>query len=383
VLWALARLAKESVAVAPLATAATAPRRLGRIAALVLAVAGALFLASLRFAGQEPGGAAYAWGWGAHVWNNLLIYTATALAPWRTLDPVAATPGTLGIAGLAVLAIAAVLAWRVTRVPALGLTLFVTALAPVLLLRETRHAHYLYLPLAGLALALAALADLLAAAFARRPGAAPRAAAAASAALALLVVAHAALAERAIALRYAGRIAALDLPLDPMLRKIAVSDNALGAIASWIGPDFSQLLILQPPGSETTFGALSGHVLHGSGSRPAYDLLSAVIDSGRAIPAAFPQVREARITDRWDPACRDWMLATSMVNGRLLLCGEGWQGHARLAAYWTTSHMGPQALAHLDDVLAADSSQAELRNVRARLVEIIRNGGVPPSGAPR
>jgi hypothetical protein len=77
------------------------------------------------------------------------------------------------------------------------------------------------------------------------------------------------------------------------------------------------------------------------------------------------------------------MLATSMVNGRLLLCGQGWEGHARLAAYWAAAHMAPQALAHIDDVLAADSSQAELRDVRARLVELIRNGGLPPSGGPR
>src|SRR5262249_20505663 len=150
---------------------------------------------------------------------------------------------------------------------------------------------------------------------------APRAVTATAATLAVLVLAHTALAERTIARRYAPRIATLDLPLDPMLRKMAVADNALGAVASWAGPEFSKLLILEPPGSGAAFSRLTGRTLDRSRVRPAYDLLSAVIDSGRGIPAVFPHVREAWITDRWEPRWRDWTLATNMVNGRLLLCG--------------------------------------------------------------
>jgi len=385
VLWALALLAKESVALAPLGTAATAPRRLARFAALAFAMIGGLFLASLRFAGETPGGVAYAWGWGPNVLRNLLVYAGTALAPWRALsDPAAATPGVLGPAGLAVLALGAALAWRTTRVPALGLALFVTALGPVLLLRETRHAHYLYLPLAGLAVAVASLAALAVDFVLRRLVAAPRAAAAAAAALAVLVIAHAALAEWTIARRYAARIATLELPLDPMLRKMEVAHNALGAVASWAGPEFSKLLILEPPGSGAAFSTLTGRTFDRSRVRPAYDLLSAVIDSGRGIPAAFPNVREAWITDRWEPRWSDWMLATNMVNGQLLLCGTGWEGHAKLATYWAMSKMAPQALAHVERVLAADSSQAGLRVVRDRLVALV-NGSLtrPVAGASR
>src|SRR5262249_58688677 len=109
------------------------------------------------------------------VLRNLLVYAGTALTPWRAMnDPAAATPGTLGSVGLLVLAFGAAWSWRTTRVPALGLALFVTALGPVLLLRETRHAHYLYLPLVGLTLAVASLLERVVAWVAPRVPAAPR-----------------------------------------------------------------------------------------------------------------------------------------------------------------------------------------------------------------
>jgi len=380
VLWALALLAKESVALVPLGTALTASRRLVRVAALAFAVVGALFLVSLRLTGDSPGGVAYAWAVGPNVLRNLFVYAGTALTPWHPLpDPAAATPGVLGPVGLAVLALGAALAWRATRVPALGLALFVTALGPVLLLRETRHAHYLYLPVAGLALTVAALAARVGAVVARRVADAPRAATAATTALVVLGLAQAALAERTITQRYAARIAALELPLDPMLRKMAVADNALGSIVAWAGPEFSKLLVLEPPGSGVAFSTLTGHAVNTGGARPSYDLLSAVLDSGRAIPAALPQVHEARIADRWEPRWNDWMLATNAVNGQIIVCGTGWEGHARLAGYWAMSKMAPQALAHVERVLAADSSQVELKVVRDKLVAIVNGRATLPS----
>jgi hypothetical protein len=307
------------------------------------------------------------------VFQNLLVYAGVALAPWRPFpDPAAVgAPGVLGPVGLIALAVTAVLAWRTTRVPALGLALFATALAPVLLLEKARHAHYLYLPVAGLALAVAASAAwLLTLAQARVGGMGRRALAWAPAGLAVLVLAHAAIAERAIATRYAARISALQLPFDPMLRKMEVAKNALQSVVNWTGPIPERLLILEPPQSGLAFSVRTGSATSAAGARRDYDLLSAVLDSGRGVPAALPQVREARIVDLWEPRYKDWCLATNAINGQLLLCGWGWEAHARLAQYWTMSQLGSQALEHLDRVLADDTTLAQLQVVRGRVAEL-------------
>src|SRR5262249_35560819 len=98
----------------------------------------------------------------------------------------------------------------------------------------------------------------------------------------------------------------------------------------------------------------------------------------------FPHVREAWITDRWEPRWGDWTLATNMVNGRLLLCGTGWGGNAKLATYWAMSKMAPQAPADVERVLAAASTQAGLRERGDKLGARVNGRTTRPSaGASR
>jgi hypothetical protein len=181
--FAAALLSKESVLLLPLvllggggrrgAPAAGARARLepGRDVAWALAVLSAMFAAVLFFSDvfavrSGPGARApYAFSPGMHVLANLTTYIGWAVQPWLPLahgfqDALDASVAPAAV--IAVLLFAAGMAWPRLRATGWrsGAALFLLLLAPVLALRNHTYHYYLYAPLIGISMALAALAEV-------------------------------------------------------------------------------------------------------------------------------------------------------------------------------------------------------------------------------
>src|SRR5262249_22804567 len=143
--------------------------------------------------GFGTGGSAYAVGFGMNLFHNLMTYA------WWSVDLVRPVPDAHGLFDTT--------AWRVGMWPllvfALGIALsrprrgailfgcawWLAALVPVLPLVVHTYGHYLYIPMAGFAVASAAVVDALAERLARLRGPAARLSAAnAWAAFALLAI---------------------------------------------------------------------------------------------------------------------------------------------------------------------------------------------------
>lgn len=366
VTFAAALLAKESVAVAPLAALVLPVRRGARITLLAFAAAGAGFLLWLARSGQTPEGLAYEVALGPNVATQLLAYAAAAT---DVVNPVPDLwPANLVVRGSLVLAVlvgAAVLAWRRSRLPAFGVLAFVLALAPVLVLRESRHLHYLYVSLAFLGLALAATAGVgIEKLAARVRPAGPAAPAWLPVTLLALLAAHVLHSERAIAQRADAWIAQMALPYDPLLRKMTVARNALATLGPALEADSAaRLVILEPPGRV----AISVRTGAPTTRTPTYELFSAVLDSGRAISAVHPRIAAARIITRWSPEFAGWWIATYSGDGRIHIMGRGPQAHAALVERWQRSGFGEAAREHLDAVLAGGETDSTLRRLALSL----------------
>jgi hypothetical protein len=362
-------LSKESVALVPIAAClvprgerASAPMM--RIVAI--AAAGAGYLAWLLASGRAPAGPAYALAVGPNVFAHLAVY-AGAATDYVHVAPDLWSPDAVvrGAVVLGVLVLGSAWAWRRTRVPAAGLAGFVLALGPVLLLRQNRQPHYLYTPIAFLSLSISSLASLSLDALARRvrgPSARSWMAWAATGIVALLA-AHVGHAERAMAARGSRWIRQIDLPYDPLLRKMTLERNAVATLGPVLDADSSRLVVVQPPAT----GAFSVRTGDTTAAAPRYDLFKAVLDSGLAITAVEPQVREARIVSEWYPRFRDWWIATHYASGQLVILGRGDDAHAKLVERWTRWGYPRQARAYLETVLAGGDSSIALRRLAAAL----------------
>jgi hypothetical protein len=156
--------------------------------------------------------------------------------------------------------------------------------------------------------------------------------------------------------RYGDWIPELQLPRDPLLRKMVVISNALGSLERSLGPDTCRLLVLWPESSGYTVGVRSGIVPAPPPSVHPAPILESVLDHGLGVRAIFPQVREVRMTDTWKPEFRDWSIATSLVNGQIIVLGTGPEAHRRLAQIWNEWGYGSQASRHLQRFLASSEA---------------------------
>ena len=173
----LALLAKESAAVLPLLLVLVAWTRVGETAAawrrarapivavtLLVAAHGALVFGALRRGSGIVGGD---YALGPHVVRNLLEYLARLFLPVTPSSIMVAVPAPLAGALRAVQVVLmvavpvaglALLAARVPRAAKFGVLWAPAALAPYLLLTFRTITRYLYLPSAGVAVAIGALA---------------------------------------------------------------------------------------------------------------------------------------------------------------------------------------------------------------------------------
>lgn len=357
---AAALLSKESVALAPLASLAgraggtTAREWLrGAWPALALSAAMAAYVLLARGSTGSLGGDAYQLGFGRHILEHLFTYTLWSADPVH-LSGVIGNPPPLAWAAVAIAVIAALVLFAYhsgSRAARAGLVLWAATLLPVLPLVHAVYEHYLYLPRAGFALAMAA-------AVASHGGAARRWAWAGAGFLAAV---HGLTAVLFLGAMKNAVIPQLGLPRDSFLRRMEVVRNAARSVRGAFGAGPVKLVIYTPPGAVKLFDTRTGEE---ATSETEYEfrhnLLEAVVDEGRGLRALEPAIAEVRFTESPGEPDSGWVLATNVGDGRIAFHGTAPGAHEVMADFWD-QHGYPVAAARHRAALATLDSIAASR----------------------
>ena len=368
----LALLSKESVLLVPVAALAIPGpgpalrdrvRRLAPVA-IPCAVAGAALLAWGAFTGRL-GGHAYAADLGPNVVQN-----AGRLAGWSLWAREAIPDLHAGISGAA--------AWT-WSLAAIGLTLLAAvcpvrplvragaawwwlAVLPVLPLVGRTYLHYLYVPLAGLALVGAGLFDAAterSRGRLRRPGLRGGAAAAAT----VLVLAYAALSDRQLGARMAARMPSVDWPLDPVLRKSEIARRSIADVSAALAGRRAKLVLLLPAAVAERIDLGTGRSL-GAGTGERYELES-VLDGGRSLCAFVPAVDSVEFAHDFVPGHREFTFFVTEPDGRVADIGSPPHAHAMLISTLLGNGHVRAAVEYADRALAGWPGDPECLSVAA------------------
>ena len=336
----------------------------GPLLAVSAVIGGALALAHVRE--RAFAGVAYAIGFGADLFHNLMTYTAWA---FDVRDPFYDQPGAVSRqawrVALPIVAALIALAWATrnrSRLPAAGLTWAGLTIAPVLPLLHHTYANYLYVPLAGLALALGAGLEALVtsrpasrAARAEFEHAVPRTATSrrtlvVATIAAVLLAAHAANSNRLLADRLARRYQGLDLPLDPQLMKSEMVRRAAEGLRRSSPSTPRRIVLYLPNESSRRIDLGSGTVLRDTTLRLDQMVMYQVLDGGRALRALFPGLDSVAFVSRWTADHAGFDLCANTPEGDIVDLGQGPDAHLRLGGLLL--HGGFIALA-VDDLTRA------------------------------
>ena len=330
---------------------------------------------------QAFGGEAYAMGFGANLFHDLMTYAAWAFDAW---NPFYDQPG--GVShqawrvGVPVVVALIALAWATrdrTRLPAVGLAWAGLTIAPVLPLLYHTYANYLYVPLAGLGLAAGAGLEALvparpASGDARRgPGRARRAASvdrrtlAVAAIVGVVLIAHAATSDRLLAARAARRYQGLDLPFDPQLRKSEMVRRAAeGLRSSSPGPP-RRIVLYLPTESSLRMDSGSGAMRRDSTLTLERMLMYRVLDGGRALRALFPGLDSVAFVTRWTADYADFDLCVNTLEGDIEDLGRGPDAHLRLGRLLLEGRYAALAVDHLARACGTYPQDPRLRQLLA------------------
>jgi len=362
VLFGAAVLSKESVVLLPavLLLPLRSPHpgpwreRLARAAPL-LAVGAALAvaLAATGAASTSLGGEAYARAYGWNLISNLMTYARWVVDlsdPFvGQVSAIANGAWPVGLAATLGLVAVCVVVRRAALPPAFGALWWLLALLPVLPLLHHTYLYYLYVPLAGVAMSLAGVvewAEEMASPSAGRTVRAvdaghprSRSSARPSASVwvvrlvaVVLVLVHAATAERMIAGRIAARMPGTAIALDPDERKSEMARHATEAVAGTLAGRAGRVGFLAPPSLSQVFSTATGELVDAdSGSAHSYRMLEGALDGGRGLRALLPNVDSVVFLPGWRPGHGDFELFAEDPTGKIFALGRGADGFATAA----------------------------------------------------
>jgi hypothetical protein len=370
--FALALSAKESVLLVPCVALFIRPteqpvaERARSLAPLVAggAILGVVFLAS-GLASARLGGQAYTVSLGANVAENV-----ARLFGWTIdlRDPIPDLHATTSGAAHGLLPLAAVVLTLVAFRPGTasllraGVAWWWLAVLPVLPLPGRTYLHYLYVPLAGAALAVTALVDrMLEARDHARAKPTTTRRRWIVAVLALLV--YAAWSDVLLSLRADLRMTSTDWPLDPVSRKSEVARAGIADTRAALAGHHANVAILIP-------ASISHAVNLGSGvvetDTPVRYELEQVLDSGRSVKALVPEVDSIAFVHDYEPGRTGWLLLLSRSDSHLVSLGVLPAAHARFVQAMLASQFPQAALDYADKALAAEPGDATMRALRER-----------------
>lgn len=385
-LFVVGMLCKESVIALPIVGILCRPSQLRlRIALhrlmplIVTSSLFALLFAVLRPIGLAPDRVAYATGYGANLFHNLMTYMSWSVNLASPIpDLVSSFDPNAWKVGLWVL-MALVLAWRVLgkceRAIGLGFWWFLLGIAPVLPLLLQTYRHYLYPALPGLAIALAAaiiglLERLLSVIHrsGRGDGKPPSHWRVLTACAVIVALLYGMRARALVIARTELRVAGTELAMDPVIRRREVAFNALASLAP-LGRLPKNVAILQPVGTTRVFGARSGseYARVPVGQRP-YNLLEESLDQGDAIRLFYPEVDSVVFLDAWSEKYRDFDLFVPHLEGTMAPMGTGPGAHIRVAQWLARFGYFEPASNHLKSALTVYPADRPLRLVYGQML---------------
>jgi len=372
---ALALSAKESVLLVPFAVCLPGDARAGlaarvkthaRLLGAGVVLGGVLLAAGV--ASGRLGGSAYAVSLGENLLENL-----ARLGGWSLdlLDPIpdlhAATQGAARLVLSLVCIVASALGfWRGSPLLRAGVAWWWLAVAPVLPLPGRTYLHYLYVPLAGLALASAAIVDALLQR-GRREARAPGRLAWGLALAGLL--AYGVWSDVLLSLRLDLRMSGVDWPLDPVHRKSEIARRAITDVRSALAGSRAHVAILIPASISRDVDLGSGRVSVDTPVRRY--ALADVLDDGRSLQALVPEVDSVAIVHDHEPGRAGWRYFLSRGDSHLVPLGTLPEAHARFVEAMLASGFPDAARDYAAKALAERPGDPALRALLERL------GGAP------
>ena len=320
------------------------------------------------------GGEAYAIGFGANLFHDLMTYVAWAV---DVRNPFYDQPGGVSLqawrVGLPVVAALIALAWAArgrTRLPMVGLAWAGLTIAPVLPLLHHTYANYLYAPLAGVGLAVGAGLEALVAAppasgRPRRRDPPGRRTFAVAVIVGLLLIAHAMVSERLLAARTARRFPGLDLPFDVQLRKSEMVRRAAAGLRRTSPGPLRRIVLFLPNETASRLDDRTGRLFRDSTLTLRQMLMVQVLDGGRALRALFPGLDSVAFVSRWSPVFADFDLCANTPEGDIVDLGRGSDAHLRLGELLLRGGYTTLAVEHLERACAAYPRDTRLANLLA------------------
>lgn len=372
----LAVSAKESVLLVPFAWLLASGReeplgaRVRRMAPLLAAgtVAGLVLLGS-GLASGRLGGQAYAVSFGANLAENvarLFGWTFDLVDPIPDLHATTTGPAHVVLPLLA-LALTAFAWWRGSPLARTGAAWWWLAVLPVLPLPGRTYLHYLYVPLAGVALIVASLVDRM---LASRPAMTARTRWTVAA---VLVVLGAAFTDVLLSTRLDLRMPNVDWPLDPVLRKSRIARGSSDDVRRALGGTSSKVVILIPASISGALDLGTGRFREGA-SFQRYEL-EAVLDGGASLRALVAAAESVAFVHDYEPGRDGWRCFISRSDARLVDLGAVPGAHARVVQALLASGFPAAALDYADKALADRTGDATLRALR----ELAAASAAPPN----
>jgi hypothetical protein len=345
---------------------------------------GVLFAIALAVSGTGSahlGGQAYQRAFGSNLFMNLMTYTRWVAdlgdAFPGQVSAIASEAWPAGIAATLALVALAWLGRGAAFPPAPGVLWWLLGLLPVLPLLHHTYLYYLYIPFAGVAMALAGAAGWVEAWASGRPGrvgaGAPQRRGKGGAlpvvcgvAIAL-VVAHALHADRMLAIRHAAHMPGTGIPLDPDLRKSEVARQAATSVGRRFAGRHGSVAFLLPAGLAEVPRTDTGERVEGAASDSgAYSILAGALDGGGGLRAVLPNVDSVAFLPGWRPGYGAFEIFSQSRDGTVFPLGRGAEGFAEAgSALIAGSAVGP-AEQLLSGALTEFPDDAPLRYQYAR-----------------
>ena len=375
---ALAVSAKESIMLLPLVApfAGDVRRPLAKCVRdwapviLVGVILGVLLLVSGVGSGRL-GGEAYRVSLGANVLENagrLFGWTIDLANPIPDLRASSEGPARylLPLAAIALTLWALRLRSRVT----IGVLWWWLAVLPVLPLPGRTYLHYLYVPLAGAAIVVAALWDAGRERWAKR--AAPVATRRAWLVAGVVVLVTAAYHDFMLSTRLDLRMANVDWPLDPVLRKSRIAERGIRDVRTALNGQRGRVAILIPASTSADIDLGSGRVAEPALKRRY--ALEAVLDEGRSVRAQVPNADSVVFVHDYEPGRAGWLYLLSRSDSHLVPLGELPAAHLRFVEAMLASRLPGAALDYADRALADRPDDAAMAALRRRALAAIAAG---------
>ena len=227
-----------------------------------------------------------------------------------------------------------------------------------------------YVPLAGVALAIAALIDALLEARAARPRAKPTAGRRRWVVAALALLVYAAWSDVLLSLRMDLRMTSTDWPLDPVLRKSEIARAGIDDTRAILAGHHANVSILIPASISHSVNLGSG-VVEADAAKRRYEL-EEVLDAGRSLKALVPEVDSVAFVHDYEPGHTGWLLLLSRSDSHLVSLGVLPAAHARFVQAMLASRFPAAALDYADKALAGEPADATLRALRGQAAAAAR-----------